>query len=198
MNEQTNKATENGMLAGLSADGLKGRQSVRATFKLPASVIELLSVAANQLGLKQKSLFDQLVENREILEQVAAHASTFLPLQEDRQQKTYVISRNSLMALDHVARTHRVPRDLLVEISIGRLLPVLDAEQEKQKYRREMGSELAALLEQSERLQARAGRMLGADDQSVRQLERIVGHLRTCLAQLAAQVELGKTIENYR
>ncbi len=198
MNEQSNKATENGMLAGLSADGLKGRQSVRATFKLPASVIELLSVAANQLGLKQKSLFDQLVENREILEQVAAHASTFLPLQEDRQQKTYVISRNSLMALDHVARTHRVPRDLLVEISIGRLLPVLDAEQEKQKYRREMGNELAALLEQSERLQARAGRMLGADDQSVRQLERIVGHLRTCLAQLAAQVELGKTIENYR
>lgn len=190
--------TENGILAGLSADGLKGRQSVRATFKLPASMIELLSVAANQLGLKQKSLFDQLVEDREILEQVAACAGTFLPLQEERHQKTYVISRNSLVALDYVARAHQVPRDLLVEISIGRLLPVLDAEMEKQYKRKEIAIEMAALLEEVERLQAKADLVLGVDDQAARRLERIVDQLRGCLEQLAAQVELGKTIENYR
>lgn len=198
MVERTNNTTENGMPAGLSADELKGRQSVRATFKLPTSMIELLSVAANQLGLKQKSLFDQLVEDRAILEQVAACADTFLPLQEERQQKTYVISRNSLAALDHVAKAHRVSRDLLVEISIGRLLPVLDAEQEKQHKRKELAIEMAALLEQGERLQARTELMLGVDDQVARRLERIVDQLRACQEQLAAQVELGKTIENYR
>lgn len=198
MVERTSNTMENGIIAGLSADGLKGRQSVRATFKLPASMIELLSVAANQLGLKQKSLFDQLVEDREILEQVAACAGTFLPLPEERHQKTYVISRNSLIALDHVARAHRVPRDLLVEISIGRLLPVLDAEQEKQNKRKEIAIEMAALLEQGERLQARIELLLGVDDQAARRLERIVDQLRACQEQLAAQVELGKTIKNYR
>jgi len=46
----------------LNADALRGRQSVRATFRLPTEMVSLLSIAASHLGLKQKSLFDQLVE----------------------------------------------------------------------------------------------------------------------------------------
>ena len=48
---------------GLTADLLKGKQSIRATFKLPPDIIRLLSIAASQLGIKQKTLFDQLVED---------------------------------------------------------------------------------------------------------------------------------------
>ena len=44
---------EEEVLNGLSADRLRGRQSVRATFRLPTEVIELLSMAASQLGVKQ-------------------------------------------------------------------------------------------------------------------------------------------------
>ena len=40
-------------LNDLTAEALKGRQSVRATFKLSEHVINLLSLVANQLGLKQ-------------------------------------------------------------------------------------------------------------------------------------------------
>ena len=42
---------------------LRGRQSVRATFKLSAKAIEAISIVAVHLGIKQKSLFDHLIED---------------------------------------------------------------------------------------------------------------------------------------
>lgn len=45
----------------ITSQGLRGKQSVRATFKLPEHIIKLLGGVATQLGVKQKSLFDQLV-----------------------------------------------------------------------------------------------------------------------------------------
>ena len=53
----------------LTSTILKKKQSVRATFRLPDEIINLLSVVASQLGLKQKSLLDQLVEDKELLDQ---------------------------------------------------------------------------------------------------------------------------------
>ena len=58
----------------ISAQGLKGRQSVRATFKLPEYTINLLGIVASQLGIKQKSLFDQLVDDKVVLTEVAEQA----------------------------------------------------------------------------------------------------------------------------
>ena len=182
----------------LSADTLKGRQSVRATFKLPSQMIELLSLAANQLGLKQKSLFDQLVEDREILEQVASAAENYRPLQEHRQQKTYVVSRNSLGALDYVAKTHRLPRDLLVELSIQRLLPVISSEQEKQQNRKQVLGEMEGYLRQGFELLAKTQQMLGAEDPASRQLALVLAQLRGSVEGLGEQVEQGRAIEEYR
>ncbi|WP_051553757.1 hypothetical protein [Desulfobulbus elongatus] len=190
--EQVNEA-----VAGLSADRLKGRQSVRATFKLPLPVIELLSIAADQLGLKQKSLFDQLVEDRQILEQLALRASSYRPVQAQRQQKTYVVSRNSLLALDHVAKVHRLPRDLLVEISIQRLVPVLSAEQEKQRHRRCILGDLELWLVQGQGLLEESRRMLGDEDPTVRRMAAVVGQLRADAEALAEQVEQGRVLEKY-
>ncbi|MEK6194066.1 MAG: hypothetical protein N2F24_07555, partial [Deltaproteobacteria bacterium] len=42
---------------------LRGRQSVRATFKLTEACIGAISIVAAHLGIKQKSLFDHLVED---------------------------------------------------------------------------------------------------------------------------------------
>ena len=44
---------------------LRGRQSVRATFKLTERSIDALSILACQLGIKQKTLFDQVVDDSE-------------------------------------------------------------------------------------------------------------------------------------
>ena len=53
-----------------SAD-LRGKQSVRATFKLSARAIEAMSIVAVHLGIKQKSLFDHLIEDMQSLKLIA-------------------------------------------------------------------------------------------------------------------------------
>ena len=50
---------------------LRGRQSVRATFKLSAKAIEAMSIVSVHLGIKQKSLFDHLIEDAQSLKHIA-------------------------------------------------------------------------------------------------------------------------------
>ena len=88
--------------SNLSLDSLKGMQSVRATFTLPENMINLLSTVANQLGVKQKSIFDRLVENKHMLYDVADEAQKSTSGNHKRQQKTFVISRNSQIGRAHV------------------------------------------------------------------------------------------------
>ena len=183
----------------LDADALRGRQSVRVTFRLPSPIIELLSIAANQLGIKQKSLFDQLVEDREGLEQVAAGAATrYRPAADQRQQKTYVVSRNTLVSLEYVAKTHGIPRDLLVEISINRLLPVISSEQEKQAKRKVALAEMEEFLRLGDAVLARAGEMLGSDDPAFRQLALALGQGGRAVVELRVRVEKGRAMERYQ
>jgi len=193
--EGDDKSGGHGPVFGLSAEVLRGRQSVRATFKLPAEIIGLLSVAANQLGLKQKSLFDQLVENREILEQVAAGAETYISHGEQRQQKTYVLSRNSLSALDHVAKAYGVPRDLLVEISISRLLPVINSEQEKQEQKKKVLAEMEAFFCQGLELLGRTEKSLGSEDAVTRQLKLLLVQCEQNIRYLREAITRGQSME---
>ncbi len=183
----------------LDADILRGRQSVRATFRLPPPVIELLSIAANQLGIKQKSLFDQLIEDREILAQVAAGMlATYRPDHDQRQQKTYVVSRNALGSLEFVAKAMGIPRDLLVEIAINRLLPVINSEQEKLTRRKAVLAEMEEHLRQGEALLEQAEEMLGADDAVVRQLAQAMGQFYRAIDEMRGAVEKGKAMEGYQ
>lgn len=184
--------TEDISSLGLTADYLKGKQSVRATFKLPDQMIRLLSIAAAQLGIKQKTLFDQLVEDRKVLAQLALEAERYKPVVVERRQKTYVLSRNSLISIEEVSREYQLPRDLLVEISINRLLPVIDAERKKQKRRRLLLRELELYQQEGIALLKKSRKLLGPDDQhSIR-----FGNL---LAQAAENIrEMRDTIEKSR
>lgn len=195
--EKEPEATDLGAIDGLSAERLRGRQSVRATFKLPAQVIALLSLVANQLGLKQKSLFDQLVEDRETLALVARGAGSYQTIQAQRQQKTYVLSRNSLVALEHVAKVYGIPRDLLVEISIQRLLPVMSSEQDKQEKRKQILNEVHDYCRQGRMLLATMEQMLGAEDQVTRQFAEALTYLQQGSMHLQNQVDSGRNIEGY-
>jgi hypothetical protein len=89
----------------LTSTSLKKKQSVRATFRLPDEIINLLSVVASQLGLKQKSLLDQLVEDKELLGRlVEKKIATEDVERKEVRAKTFVVSRNSLHTLDNIAR----------------------------------------------------------------------------------------------
>jgi hypothetical protein len=180
----------------LTANSLQGKQSVRATFRLPAQVINLLSVAASQLGLKQKSLFDHLVEDRNTLSQVADEARQYKPIQKNRRQKTFVISRNSLVALDHFAKKHKIPRDVLVEISIKRLIPVINAEQKKQKQRKLLLKDMEAYLSQGRKVLDKAAMLVGSEDQMYGKIKKIVSLCDQFVSDLHEKVEKGKRMDS--
>ena len=56
--------------SNISFDELRMKQSVRTTFRLPKEIINLLGLIASQLGIKQKSLLDQLIEDASLLHEL--------------------------------------------------------------------------------------------------------------------------------
>ena len=62
---------------------LRAKQSVRATFRLTPRSILLLSALSSQLGIKQKSLFDHLMDDVDIL---AGLAEQFDGLNKDEER----------------------------------------------------------------------------------------------------------------
>ena len=182
----------------LTSAGLKKKQSVRATFRLPDEIINLLSVVASQLGLKQKSLLDQLVEDQGQLERLAeikiAAAKT---VKKEVRPKTYVISRNSLQILDSMARENNIPRDLLVEISIRRLIPILSSENEKQTKRKRIHQEVDAFFNQGEKLLQKASRLLGKDDDYYILIKQTIDIFRENSNELQSIVVKGKAMDDF-
>ena len=114
-----------------SALDLRGRQSVRATFRLSEDCIDAISILSAQLGIKQKSVFDHLMEDVQILKNMASELKNTEFDRHQRVQKTFVISRRSLSFLDTISSTHNAPRDALVEYSVRRLLPIIANERKK-------------------------------------------------------------------
>ena len=72
---------------------LRGRQSVRATFRLSEACIDEISILSAQLGIKQKSFFNHLMEDAQVLKNVARELENTQFDRHERIQKTFVISR---------------------------------------------------------------------------------------------------------
>ena len=105
---EANESKDTGALE-LNTEQLKGKQSVRATFRLSDQMIDLLRVAATHLGVKQKSLIDELVQNRDTLNQLANKVQGVEQEAADRRQQTFVLSRNALDLLDGISDKHNLP-----------------------------------------------------------------------------------------
>jgi uncharacterized protein (UPF0147 family) len=173
----------------LSATQLRGKQSVRATFRLSAQMIDLLKIAANHLEVQQKSLIDELVQNRETLDRVAKEAQEMVQESQERRQKTFVLSRNALRLLDDISDKHNLSRDQLVELCISRLIPFVDAEQEKHTQRRLLIKEVNQFLENGKSLLEQADSLLGADDRFREKLEKIVNYTERNINELREHVK---------
>ncbi len=181
----------------ISAQGLRGKQSVRATFRLPEHIIQLLGIVARQLGLKQKSLFDHLIEDIDVLSKVASGIQGSTPQSSTRRQKTFVLSKRSLEVLDNVARRQNIPRDILVEISIQRLLPVMNAEQEKHRKRIQVYQEMEICRDHCEKLLDKVERLLGNEDQAALLLRRVADVCDESIQELAGIIDKGQAMEEY-
>ncbi len=180
-----------------SSSELRGRQSVRATFRLSERAIEALSIVSYHLGIKQKSLFDHLLEDMEALNLIAERFKTEEFDQPNRTQKTFVLSRRTLRSLEQVARSFDTPRDALVEYSIQRLLPVIAKEREKQGLRQEVFTDMTRYLNEGEKVLNRARERLGEEDPVYNRLERAFRALLNAHIDIRSFVEKGKVIEAF-
>jgi len=180
-----------------STSDLRGRQSVRATFKLTEECIGAISIVATHLGIKQKSLFDHLVEDMHSLKTIARELKHAKLRAENRVQKTFVISRKSLHSLDAVSRSHNAPRDALVEFSVQRLLPIIINEQRRHQARKEMRTEIAAHFEAGKALLVEVKDVLGPEDPVFNRMTHVMSNYRNAFAAIDDFIERGKLIEDF-
>jgi len=180
-----------------SSSDLRGRQSVRTTFRLSERAIEVLSILSVHLGIKQKSLFDHLLEDAESLNLIAQEIQPGRLVPPSRIQKTYVISRKTLSCLDRTSKAFGTPRDVLVECSIQRLLPLIAKEREKHRNRKEILKELSEYLKQGEKILRRSKEVLGEDDPVYDRFQSAMGALFNAHSNIESFVEKGKIIEGF-
>lgn len=182
---------------GTAFNELRGRQSVRATFKLTNDCIEAIAIVAAQLGIKQKSLFDHLFQDTEALSTIASRYSNARLESSHRIQKTYVLSRNSLLSLEDVAKAFNAPRDMLIEISVQRLLPIIASERQRHAKRKAVFSKIERHLKDGRRLLKEAFSELGEDDQVTDRFTAAMAIYESAFKQMSAFIERSKNIEAF-
>ena len=177
---------------------LRGRQSVRATFRLSETCIDAISVLSAQLGIKQKSVFDHLLEDAQVLKNMARELANIELDRQERIQKTFVISRRSLSYLDSISNKYDAPRDALVEYSVRRLLPIIAKERKKHEKRKRLLAEISNHFQEGENLFSKADEMLGTDDPVVNKLETAMSVYKNAFHDIANFIDRGKIIEEFQ
>ena len=181
-----------------SALDLRGRQSVRATFRLSEDCINAISILSAQLGIKQKSVFDHLMEDVQILKKMANELENTEFDRHERVQKTFVISRRSLSFLDTISSEYDAPRDALVEYSVRRLLPIIANERKKHEKRKVILAEISNHFEKGRRLLSKAEEKLGPDDPIVNKLRTAMSVYKNVSDDITGFIERGKIIEKFK
>ena len=176
---------------------LKSRQSVRATFRLTKGCIDAIGILANQMGIKQKSLFDHMAEDTDSLESIARNIKKIETEKQDRIQKTFVISRKSLASLDEISKKFNASRDGLIEYSIQRLLPIISRERTKHEMRKEILIKIKTHFQQGEKILSDIKKQLGDDDPTIKQFAMVMSHYETVKNNMELFIDRSKGIETF-
>ena len=188
---------DNGDLPQPSPQDLRGRQSVRATFKLSARAIEAMSIVSVHLGIKQKSLFDHLIEDAQSLSHIAREIESEKFRTLSRIQKTFVVSRRTLSSLDEISKQFHAPRDALVEYSIQRLLPVIAQERERHRRRKKILNDMNEHLADGLKILQKSKSLLGEDDPVFIRLASAIKSMANAQSNVNVFVEKGAIIEEF-
>ncbi len=198
MRKKDKRQDESGISLPLpSSADLRGKQSVRATFKLTEEAINTVSIVATHLGIKQKSLFDHLIEDARSLSLIAGKIQTETFVRLNRIQKTYVLSRKTMACLGEASKKFGAPRDALVEYSIQRLLPIIIEEREKHKKRKEALDEITKYMRQGEDLLKKYKALLDEDDPVYDRFATAIAACRSAHTDIQTFVEKGSIIEEF-
>ena len=176
---------------------LRDRQSVRATFKLTEGCIDAISIVATHLGIKQKSLFDHLIEDMQSLSSIAREVQESKLRIPNRVQKTYVMSRKSLLSLEQVSKSYNAPRDTLVEFSVQRLLPIIARERQRHEKRKEILADITKHFNQGVKILHNINELLGEDDPIFDRFASTMAVYQKSYEQIESYIEKGKIIEEF-
>jgi len=149
------------------------------------------------MGIKQKSLFDHLVEDIKTLESIAHEFKNTTINQYNRVQKTFVISRRSLSSLDEISKFFNSPRDALVELSVQRLLPIIDKERKKHEKRKEFLARINRHYKEGKKILNGIRKQLGDDDPIINKFEIVMSSYETTKTNIGAFIEKSKGIEEF-
>jgi predicted DNA-binding protein YlxM (UPF0122 family) len=191
------KPSEGRSLPRSFTSDLRGKQSVRATFRLTEGCIDAISIVATQLGIKQKSLFDHLAEDVRSLQSIARAMEKKAIPKDNRIQKTYVISRKSLYSLDEIAKTFNAPRDALVEISVQKLIPIIAKEQKKHDKRKQILAEIEAHYKKGEEILNKIKSFSGDDDPIYTKFSTAMTVYANAKDHIDSFIEKSKMIEEF-
>jgi len=190
---------KNSSFSGASVElDLRGKQSVRATFKLSEKAIDSLSLVAIHLGIKQKSLFDHLIDDARSLNDIAERIRIRQFNQISRVQKTFVLSRRTLDVLELIAKDHDTPRDALVEYSIQKLEAVILAEKKRHEQRKELFKELTMHWEAGKAFLEKSRQSLGDNDPFCQNFEKSMNGLSRNMQELELFIQKSSIIEEYQ
>ena len=176
---------------------LRGRQSVRATFKLSDQCIEAISIIASQMGIKQKSLFDHLFSDEQALSNIARKVSNARLEIANRVQKTFVISRGALVSLEDIAKNFNAPRDALIEMSVQRLLPIIIDERKRHTKRKAVLARVKQHLQEGRELLQKVQNTLGEDDPLTDRFSSAMAVYESAFKHMAAFIERSEGIESF-
>jgi len=176
---------------------LRGKQSVRATFKLSQKAIDSIGLVAIHMGIKQKSLFDHIIEDMAALDDLAKtiHIRQFNKIH--RRQKTFVLSRKTIDALAAISETYGMPRDALVEYSVKKLESVILAEKLRHEERKKLQKKMIAHFETGEALYKNAIDILGQEDPFCRRVEKAIAMARRTTQEVNEFLEKSKVLEDF-
>ena len=189
---QTPSAEPLSLIPKTSATDLRGRQSVRLTFKLTPGCIRALNILGTHLCRKPKSLFDHMVQERKTLAAMAAQADADQTDKTPRATKTDVISRDAALILDEVAR------DLLVDSSVQHLMPLIQKEQVRHSARKILIGRMERHPKEGRKMCADMERELGASDPMCTKMRNVMGAYERAFAAMAAFIKKGETIEGFK
>lgn len=176
---------------------LRGKQSVRATFKLSQKAIDSIGLVAIHMGIKQKSLFDHIIEDIAALSDLAQTIQIRQFKQIPRKQKTFVLSRKTIDALSAISETYGMPRDALVEYSVQKLESVILAEKLRHVERKKLHKQMAAYFLAGETLYKNAIKILGEDDPFCRHFEKAVVMAKKTTHEVDEFLEKSKVLEEF-
>lgn len=184
-------------LPKMTTTALKGKQSVRTNFKLSAACIHAINIVATQLGIKHRSLFDYLVEDADSLKAIAAEIAKKNPRANRGIQKSFIVSRETLGTIDEMCEELKISRDTLVELSVRRLLPIVEKEIESHRKRKILFESVRNHYAHSRKVLSQIKEDVGADDPIYKVYQNTVSTCKQVMTQVGDIISKGKVLEGF-